>query len=153
PVEAVEVAHVQAFVRRPDVGAVARGGGPFGMRLASFGGLLPQLFDEQARHIGPMPPAVDDEAALDLALGTPGSPLILSGAPLCFGTTRRRLALNAELLEKCAKAYVLAVATGGRVRSLPWLVLRIANNRLAKDQRAAVVAFERGEQPAERAGY
>ena len=27
-------------------------------RLARFGGLLPQVFDEQARHIGPMPPAI-----------------------------------------------------------------------------------------------
>lgn len=145
--------HAVAYARRPDIGAVARGGGPFGMRLAGFGGALPQVFDEQARYIGPMPPALDDEQRLEHALGTPGSALILHGSPLCWATTPRRLGLNAELFEKCAKAYVLAVATGGRIRSLPWWVRRIANSRLAKDQRAAADAFERGEQPIERAGY
>jgi hypothetical protein len=153
PASGVEAAHALAYARRPDVGAVARGGGPFGTRLAGFGGYLPQVFDEQARYIGPMSPRVDDDAGLEPALLTTGSALIFRGSPLCFGTTPRRLALNAELFEKCAKAYVLAVATGGRVRSLPWLVRRIANGRLVRDQRAAALAFERGEQPAERAGY
>jgi ribulose-5-phosphate 4-epimerase/fuculose-1-phosphate aldolase len=150
---AVVAVHALAYARRADVGAVARGGGSFGMRLAAFGGALPQVFDEQARYIGPMPPAVDDENALGLALGTPGSALILRGSPLYWGTTPRRLALNGELFEKCAKAYVLAIATGGRVRPLPWWVRRIANGRLAKDQRAAALAFARGEQPAESKGY
>jgi ribulose-5-phosphate 4-epimerase/fuculose-1-phosphate aldolase len=151
--DAVAAVHALAYARRPDIGAVARGGGPFGMRLADFGGALPQVFDEQARYIGPMPPAVDSEDGLGEALHTPGSALIFRGSPLCWGTTPRRTALNAELFEKCAKAYVLAVATGGRVRSLPWWVRRIANGRLAKDQRAAALAFERGEQPKESAGY
>lgn len=145
--------HITIYVQRADVGAVAHGGGRFGMHLARFGGALPQVFDEQARHIGPMPPAVRDFEDLGPALRTPGSALILRESPLCWGTTPRRLALNAELFEKCAKAYVLAIATGGRVRSLPWWVRRIANGRLAKDQRAAALAFARGEQPAERAGY
>jgi ribulose-5-phosphate 4-epimerase/fuculose-1-phosphate aldolase len=151
--DAVVAVHALVYARREDVGAIARGGGPFGMRLAGFGGLLPQVFDEQARHIGPMPPAVDDEDGLGPALRTPGSALILRGSPVCWGTTPRRLTLNAELFEKCAKAYVLAVATGGRVRSLPWWVRHIANGRLAKDQRAATLAFGRGEQPRESAGY
>jgi ribulose-5-phosphate 4-epimerase/fuculose-1-phosphate aldolase len=151
--DAVVAVHALSYGRRADVGAVARGGGPFGMHLAGFGGFLPQVFDEQARHIGPMPPAVDDEHGLGPALSTPGSALILRGSPLCWGTTPRRLALNAELFEKCAKAYVLAIATGGRVRSLPWWVRRIANGRLARDQRAAALAFGRGEQLPERAGY
>jgi ribulose-5-phosphate 4-epimerase/fuculose-1-phosphate aldolase len=147
------VVHARTYARRADIGAIARGGGPFGLCLANFGGLLPQVFDEQARHIGPMPGAVDSENGLEMALGTPGSALILREAPLLWGTTPRRLALNAELFEKCAKAYVLAIATGGRVRPLPWWVRRIANGRLAKDQRAAALAFERGEQPVESKGY
>jgi ribulose-5-phosphate 4-epimerase/fuculose-1-phosphate aldolase len=151
--EAAAAVHALAYARRPDVGAVARGGGPFGMHLAGFGGALPQVFDEQARHIGPMPRAVDDENGLGAALRTPGSALVLRGSPLCWGTTPRRLALNAELFEKCAKAYVLAVATGGRVRPLPWWVRRIANGRLARDQRAAALAFARGEQPKESTSY
>src|SRR5512142_568466 len=46
-------AAVQAAVysRRGDVGAIACGGGPFGACLADFGGIMPQVFDEQARHL------------------------------------------------------------------------------------------------------
>jgi ribulose-5-phosphate 4-epimerase/fuculose-1-phosphate aldolase len=145
--------HALLYRVRADVGAIASGGGPFGLRLSRFGGALPQVFDEQARQIGPMPAAVPTDDDLQMALRTPGSALILRGTPLCWGTTPRRLILNAELFEKCAKAYVLAIAAGGRVRTLPWWVRRIANGRLAKDQRAAALAFERGEQPKESAGY
>jgi hypothetical protein len=151
--DADRVEHALVYALRADAGAVARGGGSFGTRLAGFGGFLPQVFDEQARHIGPMSPAVDDVRGLGPALRTAGSALVFRGFPLCWATTPRRLALNAELFEKCAKAYVLAVATGGRVRPLPWWVRRIANGRLARDQRAAALAFERGELPAESAGY
>jgi ribulose-5-phosphate 4-epimerase/fuculose-1-phosphate aldolase len=145
--------HATAYAQRADIGAIVRGGGHFGLLLAKFGGALPQVFDEQARYIGPMPPALDGDEGLGLALGTPGSALILRGAPLLWGTTPRRLALNGELFEKCAKAYVLAMATGGRIRSLPWWVRRFANGRLLKDQRAAALAFGRGEQPVESKGY
>ena len=126
-------------------------GGLFGACLADFGGALPQVFDEQARHIGPM--ASTHSAAIGPALGHGGNALLWQGVPLCLGTTCTRMALNAELFEKCAKAYVLAAATGGRVAQLPWLVRRIANGRLRKDQRRAAQAFARGELPVESRGY
>ena len=64
-----------------------------------------------------------------------------------------RLALNTELFEKCAKAYVLAAASGGAVRPLPWLVRRVANGRLRKDRRAAVARWAQGLLPEEAKGY
>jgi hypothetical protein len=91
----------------------------------------------------------DLAAALDIT----GNALLLRGQPMCLGTTCTRLALNAELFEKCAKAYVLAAAAGGRVKELPWLVRRIANGRLVKDERRAAQAFGRGELPVESSGY
>ena len=145
--------HAMVYEQRPDVGAIAWTGGPFSQRLARFGGALPQVFDEQARHIGPMPPAIWLSRELPAALQAGGNALLLHGMPLCFGTTPGRLALNMELFEKCAKAYVLAAAAGGRVRTLPWLVRRIANGRLAKDARRAAEAFLRGELPEESKGY
>jgi len=145
--------HAMVYKQRGDVGAIAWAGGPFSRRLSQFGGALPQVFDEQARHIGAMPPPIENRGELFAALQTGGNAAVLQGLPLCFGTTPRRLALNWELLEKCAKAYVLAVATGGRVRKLPWWVRRIANARLAKDARAAAEAYRRGELPEESKGY
>lgn len=145
--------HALVYRERDDVGAVAWSGGAFGVRLIHFGGALPQLFDEQARHIGAALVAVEPRAALRNALATVSNVFLVSGMPLCLGTTPRRLALNMELFEKCAKAYVLAAAAGGRVRTLPWWVRRIANGRLAKDERAAAEAFRRGELPAESKSY
>jgi hypothetical protein len=149
----IAAAHARVYACRPDVGAIAWGGGPFGACLADFGGMLPQVFDEQARHIGRMAQAIESEAKLEDALRTGGNALIWRKLPLCFGTTATRLALNAELFEKCAKAYVLAVAAGGHVNTLPWWVRLIANSRLAKDERRAAEAFGRGELPMESRGY
>lgn len=141
--------HRQAYAQRDDAGAVAVGGGAFGPCLADFGGAMPQVFDEQARHLGPMHPAVGAAPALHGR----GNVALVAGRPVCLGTTALRLALNAELFEKCAKAYVLAVAGGGRVRPLPWIVRWVANRRLAKDQQRAAARFQQGLQPEESKGY
>ncbi|MRV70436.1 hypothetical protein GJ700_01700 [Duganella sp. FT92W] len=145
--------HAQVYAARPGVGAVAWGGGDFGACLADFGGLLPQVFDEQARHIGPMASASDSDERLGVALRTGGNALLWRHMPLCMGTTSNRLALNVELFEKCAKAYVLAVAAGGKVKPLPWLVRHVANGRMTKDQRNAAAAFARGQLPVESSAY
>jgi ribulose-5-phosphate 4-epimerase/fuculose-1-phosphate aldolase len=145
--------HASVYTKRADVGAIVWGGGPFGACMADFGGSMPQAFDEQARHIGPMAPAAHDMPGLAAALRGPGNVLLWREVPLCFGTTCTRLALNAELFEKCAKAAVLAEAAGGRVKALPWLVRHIANGRLKKDERRAAEAFSCGELPRESSGY
>ena len=89
----------------------------------------------------------------DPAHGWHGNVLLLRGRPVCLGMTPLRLALNAELFEKCAKAYVLAVAGNGRVRPLPWIVRLVANRRLAKDRQRAAVRFVQGHLPEESNGY
>ncbi|MEJ2042895.1 MAG: hypothetical protein P8X74_11340 [Reinekea sp.] len=146
--------HASVYERRGDVGAIAVGGGPYGSLISSFGGVMPQLFDEQARHIGEMPPPAICQAELKLALSGFGNALLWRYLPLCMGITSTRLALNAELFEKCAKAFVLATAaTGGRIKPLPWWVRLIANSRLVKDEKRALAAFSRGNLPVESSGY
>jgi hypothetical protein len=145
--------HAAVYTERTDVGAIAWGGASFGLCLDNFGGALPQLFDEQARHLGPMAEALEDIGGLEEALRKGGNVLLMEGIPLCFGTSCTRLALNLELFEKCVKAYILAIATGGSVRRLPWWVRHIANGRLAKDQRRAAEAFKCGELPMESHAY
>jgi hypothetical protein len=145
--------HAAVHAARRDAGAVLWGGGPFGACLADVGGALPQVFDEQARHLGPMPAPARRPEDLAAALAAGGNVVLWRGTPLCVGATCARLALNAELLEKCAKAYVLAVAAGGSVAALPWLVRRIANGRLAQDRKRAAQAFGRGVLPEESKGY
>ncbi|KQU75955.1 MULTISPECIES: class II aldolase/adducin family protein [unclassified Rhizobacter] len=147
-----EGAHAAVYRARPDVGAIGWGGGSFGVALADFGGTMPQLFDEQARHLGPMAPATPP-GTLARSLQHRGNVLMLQGRPLCLGTTATRLALNAELFEKCAKAHVLAVAAGGRVQALPWWVRWIANGRMRKDAARAEARFAQGLLPEESKGY
>jgi hypothetical protein len=145
--------HASAYIARSDVGAIAVGGAEFGRCLADFGGAMPQAFDEQARHLGAMGRATTELRELAPSLHEGGNVLLVQGRPVCLGMTAMRLALNAELFEKCAKAYVLAVATGGRVRALPWIVRRVANGRLHKDEQRATQRFAQGLLPEETKGY
>jgi ribulose-5-phosphate 4-epimerase/fuculose-1-phosphate aldolase len=145
--------HAAIYSSRPDVGAIAYGGGPYGLRLKDFGGRMPGVFDEQVRHLGCMGhPArrIDDLCG---ALRAGGNVTLVNGVPVSLGTTAARMAMNAELFEKCAKAFILASATGGRVKALPWVVRHVANGRLMKDEKRARESFSRGELPEEARGY
>jgi ribulose-5-phosphate 4-epimerase/fuculose-1-phosphate aldolase len=147
--------HAAVYRLRPDVGAVLTGGGAFAATLRDFGGSMPVGFDEQARHLGRMPGAVSAVTApeLQVRLADGTNTVLVGHLPVCFGTTCQRLVLNAELLEKCAKAYVLATATGRHVGTLPWWVSRIAMGRLRRDQRRAARRFALGLLPDETRGY
>lgn len=147
--------HATVYRLRPDVGAILSGGGVFVSALHDFGATLPVGFDEQARHLGRMPGAASGVTAPELQAGLAGgsNAAIVGNLPVCLGTTCQRLVLNAELLEKCAQAYVLAAATGQPISTLPWWVCRIAIGRLRKDQRRAARRFARGLLPEETRGY
>ena len=147
--------HAAVYRLRPDVGAVLTGGGVFAAALHDLGGAMPVGFDEQARHLGRMPGTVSTVTApeLQVRLAEGTNTILVGHLPVCFGTTCQRLVLNAELLEKCAKAYVLASATGQHVGTLPWWVGRIAMRRLRKDQRRAAERFAQGLLPEETRGY
>ena len=81
---------------------------------------------QQARHLGPFIHA--DQATLARALGGCGQVVSLQGRLLYLGPTVQRLALNAELMEKCATAALLAWGASGEVPALPAWVreLRVA---------------------------
>jgi hypothetical protein len=153
PARGVAEHHAVVYAARQDVSAIAIGGGVYGRCLADFGGVIPQVFDEQARHLGRMGPAVDELGHVARSLQKGGSVMLLQGLPVCLGMTATRMALNAELFEKCAKAYVLAVASGARVKSLPWIVPYIANGRLRKDVQRATQRLQQGLLPEETKGY
>jgi ribulose-5-phosphate 4-epimerase/fuculose-1-phosphate aldolase len=150
--------HASVYLARADVGAVALGGGAFGRVLGELGGRLPQVFDEQARHLGrtasPLPTiGLDLETDARRCLATGGNVWVCERRVLILGTTSQRLVLNAELAEKCAKAYSLAMATGDHVHTLPWWVCHIANGRLTKDRKRAAARFAQGLLPEETVGY
>lgn len=152
--EGVHRQHAEIYRMRPDVGAIAWGSGAYGRLLPGVSGVLPQVFDEQARHLG-RSARTDSDRPDEMArsLGEGGNVWVHRSDVMVFGTTLHRLVLNAELLEKCAKAYVLAAATGEPLHRLPWWVCHIANGRLKKDQKSAVARFAQGLMPEEAKGY
>ena len=138
--------HASVYRTRADAGAVAISS-PGGARLlARFGGCLPAIFDEQVRHIGPSLGPLPDEENVGENLvretfrhGTNAA--LLGERLLCLGMTCERVVLNTELYEKCARAYVIALATGSRIKFIPVWVRLIANRRLLKDEKRAAASY------------
>jgi hypothetical protein len=145
--------HRAVYAARQDVCAVLIGGGAFGRQLQAFGGWMPAVFDEQIRQLGHMGRPTEALARLPQALSKGGNVTLHAGRLIVLGMTPSRLALNAELFEKCAKAWVPAVAGGATVRPLPWLVRHVANGRLRKEQAQAREQVCQGRWPAETRGY
>ena len=145
--------HHAIYHARADVGAVLLGGGDFARSLGDFGGVMPILFDEQARHIGHMDGPAASVQDIAAALQRGGNAVLIKGVPVILGTTGTRMAMNAQLFEKCAKAFTLAKASGTKMTLLPWWVVRVANSRLMKDEQRATQCFARGEIPPENRGY
>ena len=147
--------HRLAYVARPDVGAILLNRQRWAAAIPAAGGTMPGIFDEQLRQLGwkvtQITPSTLIRARPQLAGG--GNAFGIGDQVLCLGMTAERLVFNAELLEKCAKAYVLARATGLPVKSVPWLVRWIATRRLRREQRRAAASYARGELPPRSMGY
>ena len=138
---------------RPDVGAVVASRLPWASRLGMLPGEMPAVFDEQARQLGARVPRITLEgrelsAASAAVLRRGGNAFLFGQEAVCLGFNRDRAVFNAELLEKCAKAYVLASLSGHAVNRIPLYVRYIAGRRLRADERHAAAAFARGEVPA-----
>ena len=147
--------HERLYAGRADVGAILESRPAWASRLGQLPEAMPALFDEQVRHLG---------LGVGQASERPGAPVPLDFYPganalaladrvLCCGMGLERLLLNAELLEKCAKAFVLAQSSGRPLRRIPWLVRYIANRRLLRDEREAAACHGAGRRSVMQAGY
>lgn len=148
----VAAVHAAVYQCRPDVGGVFISQQPWARDLIHLRQTMPAVFDEQVRHLGrevayAAQPLITLPARASRVLSAGGNAYVFGDFVMCLGLTRERLIFNAELLEKCAKAYVLATLTGQRVGALPWLVRFVANRRLLKDEARAAQAYARGEVP------
>lgn len=148
--------HAWIYQDRTDVGAVALSS-PRGARmLASYGGLLPPIFDEQVRHIGrPSKPLRDDTHRDEIrrAFNRGTNVALVGDRLLCLGMTCDRVLFNTELYEKCAQAYVIAKASGGQIGLIPSWVQMIANHRLLKDEHSAASSYSEGRVPEDLHSY
>ncbi len=152
PDEASSDLHASIYQARADVGAVAISS-PRGVRLiAQYGGQLPPIFDEQVRHIGlPIGSLANEEKIpreiVKKEFRQGANAALLGEQLLCLGMTCDRVLFNTELYEKCARAYVIAKASGNRIGSIPMWVRLIANQRLLRDERRAAASYRNGHAP------
>ena len=150
------VLHTWIYQERADVGAVALSSPEGTHMLASYGGLLPPIFDEQVRHIGrPSKPLRNetDPEEIRKAFSRGSNVALLGDRLLCLGMTCDRVLFNTELYEKCAQAYVIAKASGGQIGLIPSWVQMIANHRLLKDERSAAHSYREGRIPEDPRSY
>lgn len=148
--------HRLVYLARGDAGALLLSRQHWAAALPAAGGTLPGVFDEQLRNLGAQVtqmPTPRTAALVRAQLAAGANAFGIGTQVLCLGMTLERLVLNAELLERCAQAYLLARATGLRVRRIPWPVRVVAAARLRRHQRRAAASYARGEAPARLAGY
>lgn len=144
--------HASIYQARADVGAVAISS-PKGARLlARNGGRLPPIFDEQVRHIGLTSGSIEKGNNLpgDMVrkiLSRGANAALFGERLLCLGMTCDRVLFNTELYEKCARAYVIAKASGHQIGFIPMWVQLIANRRLLTDERGAGESYRDGRAP------
>ncbi len=140
---------------RGDVNAVVHTHQANASALALVDAPIPALFDEQARFLGrsveivPYGPSGTGllRRRVERMLGSHANAYLLRNhGALCLGTDLARAENNAELLEKCAIAYLLALCTERKVSRIPLLVREVAFRRLRADQERA----EREASPATR---
>ena len=141
--------HAAIYRSRKGAGAVLIGRTRWSSALATIGTTIPVLFDEQARHIGQTGKSIvagRDSRVLDAIKGG-GSIAIHGDQRVCIGTTPDRVVLNAELFEKCAKAFVVAYASGHRIQKIPAWERFVAGRRLRRDQKRAAESYAAGQIP------
>lgn len=138
--------HAAIYRARPDVQAIVHTHQVFASALTLIDAPLPALFDEQARFLGRrvdiIPYAPSGTGFLERTVARHvrshhNAFLMKNHGVLVFGHDLERAVHNAELLEKCAHAYLLALAAERPVGRIPLVIREIAFAKLRGDQRKA----------------
>ena len=122
------VIHSTIYRNRPDCNAVVHSHQIYGSAMALINTPVPALFDEVSFALGPLidvipyglsgSPELASNTATKLS-NNANAYIIQNHGILALGKTMHQALLNAELLEKVAHAYCLALSTGKPVTTLP----------------------------------
>jgi hypothetical protein len=122
------ILHSTIYQNRPDCNAVVHSHQPWGSALALINTPIPALFDEVSLALGPLidiipyglsgSPELAANTATKLS-NNANAYIIQNHGILALGKTMHQALLNAELLEKVAHAFCLALSTGKTVTTLP----------------------------------
>lgn len=143
--------HVSVYRNRPDVNSVVHTHQEYASIFSLINTPIPALFDEVSLHTGPIADVVP--------YGLSGSPQLLENitgmlnnqcncyilqnhGALSLGTSIEKAKMNAELLEKSAKIYYMALSTGKEVTVLPGDIKDFLFEILKEEQRKEVQGKE-----------
>ncbi|HDS05910.1 MAG TPA: class II aldolase/adducin family protein [Deltaproteobacteria bacterium] len=127
--------HIVIYTNRPDVRAVVHTHQIYGSVFAIINTPIPALFDEVSFALGKtidvIPYAISGSAELAVNVGTKLSNnanayIIQNHGILALGKSLDKAILHAELLEKVAHIYYLALTTGKPVCELPSAIAQLA---------------------------
>jgi L-ribulose-5-phosphate 4-epimerase len=138
--------HAGIYQARPDVQAVVHTHQVYASALALINASIPALFDEQVRFLGrtveiipyaPSGTGLLKDTIVSRLKSHNNAYILQNHGVLLFGDSMERAALNVEILEKCALAYLLALCTERKVSKIPLPVREIAFAKLRADQKKA----------------
>jgi ribulose-5-phosphate 4-epimerase/fuculose-1-phosphate aldolase len=119
--------HIAVYQNRPDANAVIHTHQPYASTFTLINEPIPALFDEQVANLGNRVEVVPYGMSGTVQLLENISAYLDNGCNayilqnhgiLCLGTTLDKAALNILLLEKCARVYSYALATGREISLL-----------------------------------
>lgn len=138
--------HAAIYHERKDVNAIVHTHQAIASALSLINAPIPALFDEQVRFLGRsveiVPYAPSGTGALVNQVvkkirNHNNAFLMRNHGALVFGDSMDRAVDNAQILEKCAKAYLLALLSERKVSRIPMPIRELAFQMLRKDQKVA----------------
>jgi L-ribulose-5-phosphate 4-epimerase len=138
--------HAAIYQARPDVNAIVHTHQVYASALTLIRAPIPALFDEQVRFLGrsveiiPYAPSGTGMLKKTVARHVKNGHnafLMQNHGALILGENMQRAIHHAEILEKCALAYLLALCSERKVTRIPLAVREIAMAKLRRDQKVA----------------
>ena len=141
--------HAAIYNERKDIKAIIHTHQAIASALTLIKAPIPALFDEQVRFLGrsveiiPYAPSGTGMLVKQVAKHVRNHNnafLMQNHGALVFGDSMERAIENAQILEKCAKAYLLSLLSERKINQLPLPIREIVFQMLRKDQKLAEVS-------------
>lgn len=146
--------HAAVYQARSDANVVIHTHQVYASACALINRPIPGLFDEQIRYLGrevavvPYAPSGTGWLRRNITAKLRNhctAYLLQNHGALTLGPSVERALLNAELLEKCALAHLLALYTEEKITRIPLPIREIIFSKLRTDQKKGIVTNEHGQ--------